>query len=213
MNPMLKAKVYNINGEVVGEEKLDPTLFSIEVKEGLIHQAVVAQMANCRQVVAHTKDRGEVRGGGIKPWRQKGTGRARHGSICSPLWVGGGIVFGPRKDRNFKQKINKKMKRKALLMCLSDRARDQKIVLLDKLELEEFKTKKFLEILNKLPNKGKKTLVILVDNNKKIVKSAANLPYVKTIEVRGLNVLDVLKHEYLMLPVVALREMENFFKR
>ena len=210
---MLKAKVYNMNGEVVGEEKLDSALFEVEVKEGLIHQAVVAQMANRRQVLAHTKDRGEVSGGGIKPWKQKGTGRARQGSIRSPLWVGGGVVFGPRNDRNFHQKINKKMKRKALLMCLSDRAKEEKIVLLDKLELDNFKTKKFLEILNKLPNKGKKTLLVLADNDKKIIKSAANLSYLKTLESVNLNVVDVLNNEYLMLPVATLKAVQENLKK
>ncbi len=198
---------------MVGEEKLDATLFEVPAKEGLIHQAVVAQMANRRQVLAHTKDRGEVRGGGIKPWKQKGTGRARQGSIRSPLWVGGGVVFGPRNDRNFHQKINKKMKRKALLMCLSDRARDERIILLDKLELENFKTKKFLEILNKLPNREKKTLLVLADNDKKIIKSAANLPYLKTIESVNLNVMDVLNNEYLMLPVATLKAVGESLKK
>ncbi|MFZ5364445.1 MAG: 50S ribosomal protein L4 [Patescibacteria group bacterium] len=210
---MQKAKVYNMNGEVVGEEKLDPVLFEVEAKEGLIHQAVVAQMANRRQVLAHTKNRGDVRGGGIKPWRQKGTGRARQGSIRAPQWVGGGIVFGPRNDRNFSQKINKKMKRKALLMCLSDRAKEDKIILLDKLELENFKTKKFLEILNKLPNKEKKTLLILADNDKKIIKSAANLTKIKTIESVNLNVIDVLNNEYLMLPVATLKSVQEILKK
>lgn len=209
---MLKAKIYNMSGEVVGEENLDPALFDIEVKVGLVHQAATAQLANRRQVVAHTKHRGEVSGGGIKPWKQKGTGRARQGSIRSPLWVGGGVVFGPRNDRNFTQKINKKMKRKALLMCLSDRAREEKIVLIDKLELENFKTKKFAEIINKLPLKEKKTLVVLAGNDKKIVKSAANLPRIKTIEARGLNVADVLQNEYIMLPIAALRFMEQHLK-
>jgi len=201
-----------MSGEAVGEENLDPALFGIEVKVGLVHQAVIAQLANRRQVVAHTKNRGEVSGGGIKPWKQKGTGRARQGSIRSPLWVGGGVVFGPRNDRNFTQKINKKMKRKALLMCLSDRAKEEKIVLIDKLELDNFKTKKFLEIVNKLPNKEKKTLLVLADNNKKIVKSAANLSYIKTVEARGLNVADVLQHDYLMIPINALRLMEQQLK-
>jgi large subunit ribosomal protein L4 len=210
---MQKVKVYNMNGEVVGEEKLDSALFEVETKEGLIHQAVVAQMANRRQVLAHTKDRGEVSGGGKKPWKQKGTGRARQGSIRSPLWVGGGVVFGPRNDRNFHQKINKKMKRKALLMCLSDRAKEEKIIVLDKLELENFKTKRFLEILNKLPNKEKKTLLILADNDKKIIKSAANLPYLKTIESVNINVMDVLNNEFLMLPLATLKAVQEKLKK
>ncbi len=210
---MLKIKVYNTQGEVVGEEKLDPAVFGVEPKIGLIHQVIVAQAANRRQILAHTKNRGEVRGGGKKPWRQKGTGRARHGSIRSPLWVGGGVVFGPRKDRNFKQKINKKMKRKAILMCLSDRARGEKIVLVDKLEMTEFKKKKMQEIINRLPNKGRKTLLVLPDNNKQIVKSAANLPLLKTIEAINLNSADILNYEYLMLPISALRLVEKKFKK
>lgn len=210
---MLTVKVYNMQGEVVGEEKLNPALFGVEIKAGLVHQAVVAQFANRRQVLAHTKDRGEVRGGGRKPWRQKGTGRARHGSIRSPLWVGGGVTFGPTKERVFKQKINKKMKRKTLLMCLSDRATDGKIILLDKLELDGFKTKRFLEILNKLPNKEKTTLLVLAGGDKKVIKSAANLPRVKTIEARGLNVIDVLHYEYLMMPLESLRAMEASLKK
>lgn len=199
-------------GETVGEETLNPTLFEVEAKVGLIHQAVIAQLANRRQVVAHTKNRGEVRGGGIKPWKQKGTGRARQGSIRSPLWVGGGVVFGPRNDRNFSKKINKKMKRKALLMCLSDRAKENKVILLDKLEMENFKTKKMAEMFSKLPGKGEKTLVVLEGNDRKVVKSAANLPGLKTIEVKGLNVVDVLQYEYMVMTVPALRIAEEYLK-
>ncbi len=209
---MLKAKIYNIKGEVAGEETLDPDIFEVETKVGLIHQVLVAQMANKRQVLAHTKDRGEVSGGGKKPWKQKGTGRARQGSIRSPQWVGGGIVFGPTKERVFEQKINKKMKKKALLMCLSDRAKEEKIILVEKLEMDNIKTKDFLKITSALPNKKEKTLVILEDNNKNIFKSAANVPYLKATDAKGVNVADVLEYKYLLMPVGALRAMVSSLK-
>jgi len=146
----MKYQVYNRQGEKVEEVELNQAVFDIEVNEELVHQAVVAQMANKRKVLARTKDKSEVRGGGRKPWKQKGTGRARHGSSRSPLWIGGGVTFGPTKDRNFKKKINKKMKRKALFMCLSDRVKDKNLLLLDKLELNEAKTKELYKLLRVL---------------------------------------------------------------
>lgn len=139
--------VYNQSGSVVKEVNLNSTIFSAKINPALVHQAAVAQMANARPVLAHTKTKGEVRGGGKKPWKQKGTGRARHGSSRSPLWVGGGVTFGPRNTRNFEQKINKKMKKNALFSCLSDRAKDNALVLIDQLELAEYKTKNFAQII------------------------------------------------------------------
>jgi large subunit ribosomal protein L4 len=209
---MTKVNVYNIDGNVVGEVELNPTIFEVSPEIGLIHRAVVAQMANKRRVIAHTKDRGEVRGGGRKPWRQKGTGRARHGSIRSPLWRGGGVVFGPTKERVYQQKINKKERRKALFMVLTDKVRSGQLILLDKLELPEIKTKKMAAILNKLPNKDQSTLIVLPENDQKITRSAANIPYVSTIDVRSLNVVDLLKYKYLLLPVSVLKIIEEFYK-
>ncbi|MBU4332684.1 50S ribosomal protein L4 [Patescibacteria group bacterium] len=147
---MPKVTVYNQEGVIVGSQELSDEVFGIKPKVEVVHQVVVGMMANKRQVLAHTKDRGEVRGGGKKPWRQKGTGRARHGSIRSPLWVGGGVTFGPTKERNFKKRINKKMRRKAILMCLSDRVNDDKLVLLDKIKLDEIKTRRVVELVDKL---------------------------------------------------------------
>jgi len=146
----IKLNVYNQQSELIGEMDLNPKIFNVKANPALVHQAVVAQMANERQVLAHTKGRGEVRGGGRKPWQQKGTGRARHGSIRSPIWRGGGVTFGPTKERNFKQKINQKMKQKALLAVLSDKVANKKLVVLDKLELTEYKTKKFDQIISGL---------------------------------------------------------------
>ncbi len=159
----LTTQVYSQNGEKIKDIELNPEIFNVEVKNSVVHQVVVAQMANSRTAIAHTKTRGEVRGGGVKPWRQKGTGRARVGSIRSPLWVGGGVTFGPRKDRNFSQKVNKKMKRKALFMCLSDKINNDLLVVLDKLNLEKGKTKELVEIIKNL----KSVLKLKETRNKK----------------------------------------------
>lgn len=208
---MVVAKVYNQEGEVVGDEKLNPAIFGVEIKKGLVQQAVVTQQANARFPLAHTKDRSEVRGGGAKPWRQKGTGRARHGSIRSPIWKGGGVTFGPRTDRSFQKKINRKAKRKALFMVLSDKASHNKIAILNQLKLEEFKTKRLLEILKKLPVKDKKTMIILPGSDKKIIKSAANLSKVSTIRADNLNVVDLLKFDWLLILKNSLKKMEEVY--
>src|SRR4030043_2251904 len=149
----MKVNIYSQQGKKIDEIVLPKEIFDIKVNSDLIHQTLVSQMANRRRVIAHTKDRSEVRGGGRKPWRQKGTGRARHGSIRSPLWIGGGVTFGPRKDRSYTQKVNKKMKRKALYMGLTDKVKENCLGIVDKLELPEIKTKKLANILHKLPMK------------------------------------------------------------
>lgn len=149
----IKLNVYNQKAEVVSEIELADKIFGLRPNLPLIHQVVVAQLANQRQVLAHTKDRSEVRGGGRKPWRQKGTGRARAGSSRSPLWIGGGVVFGPTKNRNFKKKINRKMRQNALFMTLTDKIQNHQLVILDKLETNEFKTKLMAELITALENK------------------------------------------------------------
>ena len=200
---MVKVKVYNKEGKPIEEIKLEPKIFNIEVKPELVQQAVRTQLANKRVAYAHTKGRSEVKGGGRKPWRQKGTGRARHGSIRSPLWKGGGVTFGPSKNRNFSLKMNKKARRKALLMTLSEKAQNKKIVLLDKLVIPTIKTKYFIKIISKLPLK-KTILVILPESDRKVIKSARNIPYVKTIRADSLNVVDILSNEYLLCSKDAL---------
>ena len=166
----IKIKIYNQKAESVGDMKLPDKIFSVKVNESLVHQAMVMQMANERQVLAHTKDRSEVRGGGAKPWRQKGTGRARAGSNRSPIWIGGGITFGPRKDRNFKKKINKKMKQKAMFMVLGDKVKNDSLVVLDKLEMKEYKTKVFAEMLRNLETLKHKNTKTRKHENTKIRK-------------------------------------------
>ena len=152
---MLKVSVYNQKVEPVGEMKLSDKIFGVKTNAVLVHQAMVAQMGNERQVLAHTKGKGEVRGGGKKPWRQKGTGRARAGSSRSPIWRGGGVTFGPTKDRNFSKNINKKMRQKAMLMVLSDKVASGRLAVLDKLEAEEYKTKVFDKMLKGFEKIGK----------------------------------------------------------
>ena len=236
---MNKATVYNVKGEKIKELELNPKIFGIEVKPVLVTQAVITLQANRRQNLAHTKDRSEVRGGGRKPWRQKGTGRARHGSIRSPLWRGGGVTFGPTKERNFSIKINKKARRKAILMTLSDKAANQKIILLDNLSLEEAKTKKFFEILQNLNLRekkiGKKTikkdaskkevkkevkkkqkkeksiLVILPKKDEKVQRATRNITRLELIQANSLNVLDIINSNYLLMPVDSINEIEKIF--
>lgn len=204
---MLTSPLYNIEGEKTGTIELPEKIFGLEINNDLIYQAIIAQTANQRRPLAHAKDRGEVRGGGRKPWRQKGTGRARHGSIRSPLWRGGGITFGPTKKKVFTKKINKKAKKKALLMVLSSKLKDKELVVLDKLELKEPRTKPMAEILNKifLPRgkAGKKAPKnILIATSKKdgnIIRANRNIPYTKTIAADSLNVLDLLSFKYLLI--------------
>ncbi len=212
-----KISVYDQQGKVLKEKNLSPKVFDISAKEALIHQAMVAQMGNERQVLAHTKDRSEVRGGGKKPWRQKGTGRARAGSSRSPIWIGGGVTFGPTKDRNFKKDINKKMKKKALLMVFSDKVKEKAMLVVDKLAIEEFKTKEFDKILISLEKNLKdfkrRSLLIIDDSkNQKLKHSARNLEGVKIINLENVNILDLLKHRYLLLTESAIDSLEKKYQ-
>ena len=204
---MPKVKVYNLNGEVVREEELAPQVFDIVIKPVVVQQVVEAQLANSRQVLAHTKGRGEVRGGGKKPWNQKGTGRARHTSIRSPLWVGGGVTFGPTKLRNFSKSVNKKMKKKALAMVLTDKVKHDNLVLLEELTIAEPKTKLLVNLLGKLPVKDRKTLIILDKKNDNLIKGSQNLHYVSTEPAQSLNVVDLLNADYLLLTVKAAKKI------
>lgn len=208
---MPKVKVYNTKGEVTKEMDLNPKIFDVKPKEGVIHQVVVAMTENQRQVLAHTKTKAEVRGGGRKPWKQKGTGRARHGSSRSPLWVGGGVTFGPRKERTFKQKINKKARRKALFMILSDKVTDNKIIAIEGLKLEKIKTKEAQGIINKLPLNHKKTLLLIPQIDEILIKSFKNIPNIKTVRANDINVLDLLKCQYLLIPTESFGVIEKCF--
>lgn len=192
---MAKVTMYNQEGTAVGELELDATLFEVKLNPALVHQAVVAQQANARQVIAHTKGRGEVRGGGKKPWKQKGTGRARHGSSRSPIWVGGGITFGPTNKRNFTKKLNRTSKRAAIAMSLSDKVQNNKFVAVDSLTLVHIKTKAVAGMLSKLPMNGKKTLIVVEPENRSVFRVTRNMPLVSAISAKSLNIVDVLAND------------------
>jgi len=210
----MKVTVYNQEGKEVGTTLLPKEIFDIKVNPDLVHQVVVSQMANRRKVIAHAKGRAEVRGGGRKPWRQKGTGRARAGSIRSPLWRGGGVTFGPTKERVFKKKINKKMRKIAFFMALSTKAKNNLLLILDKLSLPEAKTKLMTKILGKLPFKKGSCLIALPRADKTIIRVTRNIPNVQTIEARNLNALDLLSFKYLIMPKETIKVIkETFLKK
>jgi len=200
----LKIKVYNQSAETVKDLELTSKIFGVKPSNELLHQAVVTQMANARQVLAHTKDRSEVSGGGKKPWKQKGTGRARVGSSRSPIWIGGGVTFGPTKDRNFKKKINQKMKQKALFMALSDKLITNSLIILDNLEFAEYKTKQFNTLLTSLEKKvldntRRDILIINEAKEEKAKYSGRNLKGVKIINLENINLVDLLNYKNLLL--------------
>ena len=203
-------KTYDQQGKELSQTRLPAEIFGIKINQDLVHQVAVSQMANRRQVSANTKGRGEVSGGGKKPWRQKGTGRARHGSTRSPIWRHGGVAFGPTSERVFKQKINKKMRRRALLMVLSEKAKNNFLVLLDKLDMEGPKTKLMKGILGKLPISGS-CLIALPLMSKNIILSARNIPGVETVQAKDLNVLDLLNFKYLLMPKEAIKVLQETF--
>lgn len=215
---IVKTILYNQKGEEVGTTLLPKEIFNVKINSDLVHQVMVSQMANRRKVVAHTKGRGEVRGGGRKPWRQKGTGRARHGSIRSPLWRGGGVTFGPRKEKIFKKKIPKKMKRKALFMVLSGKFKNNLLIILDKMKLEKAKTKFLVQLFENLRAKIKNlkegnVLIALPDYDKDVILAARNLSEIDTLWARDLNVLDVLSSKYLILPKDSIKVIKDTFSK
>jgi large subunit ribosomal protein L4 len=214
----LKIKVYNQSATAVKDLELADKIFGVEANNELLHQAVVAQMANARQVLAHTKDRSEVRGGGKKPWKQKGTGRARSGSSRSPIWIGGGVTFGPTKDRNFKKKINQKMKQKALFMAFSDKLATNSLVILDSLEFKEYKTRKFNEMLTALEknvlNNDRRDILIVNEAKDEMAKySGRNLKGVKIINLENINLVDLLNYKNLLLSEDALKTLTDRYNK
>ena len=205
---MAKVSVYNMEGKEVETMELDDAVFGVEVNEHLVHMAVVQQLANNRQGTQKAKTRSEVRGGGRKPWRQKGTGHARQGSTRSPQWTGGGVVFAPT-PRDYSFKLNKKEKRAALKSALTSRVVENKFVVVDELKLDEIKTKKFVEVLKNL--NVEKALVILNDMDEKVIASAANIPTVKTTQTNELNVFDVLKYDTVVVTKAAVATIEEVY--
>ena len=207
---MPKVALYNTLGEQVGEIELADSIFAARVNEAAMHQAVLAYLANQRLGTAKTKTRTEVRGGGRKPWRQKGTGRARHGSIRSPIWRGGGITFGPTGQQNFKQVLPKKIKRLALKSALTSKFNTGSLIVLDQLTMDAPKTKEMVQVLGNL-NTGRKVLIITNTPEENVIKSAANIPGVKTTCANQLNVYDILNTDNLVITREAVVQVEEVF--
>lgn len=216
--------IYNTKGKEVAKVKVPETIFGLAWNADLVHQVVTSMESDARHSIAHTKDRSEVRGGGKKPWRQKGTGRARHGSRRSPIWVGGGITFGPRNEKDYSRKVNKKMKTKALYTILSQKLRDGEVLFVDDLTFAEPKTKEAKEVLKNLSGvKGCETLATKRKNAAYIAtdvrdlnskKSFDNFGNVKLDEVRNLNPIDLLTYKYLIIenPDVSVKQLEARMK-
>lgn len=207
----MKVDVYNEKGEVAGTTTLPKEIFEVQMNADLVHQVFVSQQSNLRQGSAHTKNRGEVRGGGKKPWRQKGTGRARHGSIRSPIWKGGGVSGGPRNERNFEKDIPKKMRKKALFMVLSEKAKNNLLVVLDNLELENNKTKLMASLIKKLPLNNASRLVLYSDGSNKVFLATRNITKTGVSQAKNLNIVDLLNYKYVLTTKDGIKEIESTF--
>ena len=206
---MPKVDVYNMQGKKVSDVELSEAVFGIEPNETIVHSALVNYLANQRQGTQSTKTRAEVRGGGRKPWRQKGTGRARQGSIRAPQWIKGGIALGP-KPRSYSYRINKKEKQLAIRSLLSAKVLDNELTVVDKLEVEEAKTKVMAKALTDLKVEGK-ALIILADRNDNVLRSSRNIEGVKTIELNTINVFDLLNCNKLVLPLDTVKKLEEVY--
>jgi large subunit ribosomal protein L4 len=206
---MPKVNVYNMLGEQVGEINLMDEVFGAEVNEHVLYEVVKNQLANKRQGTQSAKTRAEVRGGGRKPWKQKGTGRARQGSIRAPQWTGGGIVFAP-KPRDYSYSVPKKVRRLAMKSALSSKVQNGEIIVLDELNLNEPKTKEMIAILNNV-KAGRKALIVMNEKNENVMKSASNIPNVETTLVNTLNVYDILKYDSFIITKDAVSKVEEVY--
>ena len=205
---MPKLSVHDMKGKVVGDVSLKDEVFDVPYNEGLIHQIFVGLMANKRRGTHSTKTRGEIRGGGRKPWRQKGTGMARAGTKTSPLWRGGGIVFGPR-PRGYQKGLPKKMRHGAMRSALSQRVREEKLTALDQVTMEEYKTKTMVKMLSDLKIEDRRTLLVLHEKDDKVIKSASNIPGFNVVLAENLNLLDVVKNHRVLATKDALEKIQE----
>ncbi len=206
---MPKVEVYNVEGKKVSDLDLKEEIFGIKPNEGLVHSVLMNYLANQRQGTQSTKTRSEVRGGGKKPWRQKGTGRARQGSIRAPQWIKGGIALGP-KPRSYKYRVNKKEKRLAIKSILSSKVLEKDLVVVDKFDFKEIKTKQMANAMKNLKIEDK-ALIMLANGDEKVQKSARNLEGVRTISVSTINVFDLLKYKKLVLTVDTVKKLEEVY--
>jgi len=207
----MKIAIKNLEGKQIEEIEVSETVFGLKRNDELVHQVMVAISANNRQVIADTKTRGERAGSGIKPWKQKGTGRARVGSVRTPLWKKGGVVFGPNNDRNFKKKINKKMNQKAITIVLSGKLKDGEIIVVDKFEFKDKKTKEVAKTVADLKIKGK-TLMAFSDNEKDLRAASRNIEKMENILTSQLNVLDMLSNKNLLLTKESIMYLNEKYK-
>lgn len=208
---MIKTNLYNQDGKIIGEVNLPEKIFGVKPKTDLMQEAVIAQMANSRIRYAHTKTRGEVSGGGKKPWAQKHTGQARHGSSRSPIWRHGGVTFGPAADASYGKKINLKKKRLALFMALASKLNDKDLFVVDNLKISDSKTKNIVKILKNLEI-SKTALIALPKTDKNIYLASRNISGVKSIMANSLNVVDILRYKYLIMPKETIETIEKTFK-
>ncbi len=206
---MTQLTVYTIDGKKSGTVEVSDAVFDVAPNMTLLHQVVVAYAANRRQSTAHTKDRGERSGSGRKPWKQKGTGNARVGSIRTPIWRGGGVVFGPRSERNFTKKTTAKMRRKAMQIALSEKVRDNQIIVVDEMALPEYKTKHMAAALKALNVTPKSCVVVLTEEERDIARTARNLPRVKSRSMRTLNAYDIVNHAVVVMSTAALTALQE----
>ncbi len=209
----MKAKVYNLTGKEVADVELSDAIFNIKVKPEVVHEVFVAQTNNTREPWADTKNRGEVRGGGRKPRQQKGTGRARHGSIRSPIWKGGGVAFGPLTDRNYKTKINKKTRRLATKMCFSDKAREGALWVLENFSFAEPKTKFFANLVKSLPAKQHSFLVLTPGKDETILRITKNLPKIQTMRAEDTSVMDLLSKQAIITSIDGIKKIEEVLSK
>jgi len=205
---MLKVKVYNQEGKESGSLDLNESIFGVKPKLSVVYQVYNAIIANSREPWADTKNRSEVRGGGKKPWKQKGTGRARHGSIRSPLWVGGGVTFGPLSIRNYKQKINKKMNSLAVKMCLSDKVAENKMIVIEDFSVEG-KVKPIVDLRSKLPGAGKTTILLANEVDQKLNLATRNIKNLNMQQAKDVNVADLLNHQFIIITKKGIEILEK----
>jgi large subunit ribosomal protein L4 len=208
---MAEVKLYTLEGKEAGMIPLSDKLFAVEAKSSVIHSVITAQDANSRAMHAHVKDRSEVRGGGRKPWKQKGTGRARHGSSRSPIWIGGGVTHGPNKDQNFSVKVNKKTKRLALAMLLTDKLKENAFIAVENMGISEGKTKLAANMRKALPHPTKSALVLLTPGDDKMIQALKNLPKTESMYAHSLNVRDLAKYGIVVASKAAIETLEQTF--
>ncbi len=209
----MKVNVYNLEGKVASELELASGLFDVAAKPEVVHQVFVSHMNNQREPWADTKNRGEVHGGGKKPWPQKGTGRARHGSIRSPIWKGGGVTFGPLSIRNYKTKVNKKMNRLAIKMCFSDKVREHALYVLESFDLADTKTKLFAALLKTLPLKQTTFLIITPEADKKVILGTRNLQKITTMPAGTISVPELLGKQAIITTTAGIAKLTELFNK